>query len=584
MGVNFRLQQKTQGLSAGTQNASVAGKIGITLFFSVFFAMGMLFEVLLVREIVRNITSRSWPKVSCTILESSVADDSSQSSPYHFAVKYQYVYQDKTWQSERYQFQNNNFDDYQSAQKLVNTCPVGAGSVCYVNPKNPAEAILRHSSFVLAFFILIPTVFVLIGGGGIYGTWFYKKKKAPDGTAPRTPKGRINKSGWVLVLFGLVFAAAGSGFSYPLLVRPLWNSRLARSWVQTPCKIISTRVLSHDSDDGTTYSVDILYDYVFKDHAYRSNRYDFIGGSSSGYDGKQAIVNHYRQMNNPVCYVDPGNPSSAVLVRAVTWKNAIGLFPLIFVVVGLAVMIGGIVSMSRRKGQQWWLPKAQSSLEPASPGQSQYPLSYLSGGQDSIILVPQNPPVKKLIILIAIGAFWNGIVSIPVSQIIGGFKTGHPEWFLTLFMIPFEIVGAGLIAGVGYQFLALFNPRFTLNIGPGNLHPGSEGQIGWTARGRAQRIRSLSIKLIAREEATYRKGTNTSTDKKTFFEKELVNTRIVQEITAGRARFSIPQETMHSFESEHNKIAWLIELRGDIARWPDVSQEYHITIYPKAIV
>ena len=61
----------------------------------------------------------------------------------------------------------------------------------------------------LAFFIVIPTIFVLIGSGGIYGTWFYKKKKAPDGTVPRKPKGNLNKSGWGLVLFGLVFFALG---------------------------------------------------------------------------------------------------------------------------------------------------------------------------------------------------------------------------------------------------------------------------------------------------------------------------------------------------------------------------------------
>jgi hypothetical protein len=578
--VNFKFQQKTQDLSAGTQETSVVGKIGISLFFLVFFAMGMLFEVTLVREIARNVVSRGWPEVSCTILESSVRDDSRQSNPYRFAVKYQYIYEGITWQSKQYQFQNTNFDDYQAAQKLVNAYPVGASAVCYVNPKNPAEAILRHTSMVSAFFIIIPTIFVLIGGGGIYGTWFYKKKKVPEGTVPRKPKGNLGKGGWGLVLFGLVFVAAGSGFSYPLLVRPLWNSWHARSWIETPCKVISARVLSydsHDSDSGTTYSIDILYEYVFEDTPYRSNRYDFVGGSSSGCEGKQEIVGRYRNMENPVCYVNPQDPSSAVLVRALTWKNAIGLFPLLFVAVGLAIMIVGIKSRAKRQ----WLPETGGRQQRESGFQKGY--SSAACG-DTIILKPQMPARYKLIGILFFCLFWNGLMSVFVINMISGFRSGRPEWFLVIFLIPFEIVGVGMILAVVYQFLALFNPRFTLTVSPGDLYPGSEGQLSWAVKGRAGRIGSLSMKLIAREEATYRQGKNTCTDKKTFFEKELINTRMLQEIVTGQARFSIPQETMHSFESEHNKIVWLIELHGDIARWPDVSQEYKITILPKAMV
>jgi hypothetical protein len=584
--VNFRFQQKTGDLSTGAQETSVAGKIGITLVFFVFFAMGMLFEVLLIREIARNVISRSWPQVSCTILESSVSDDSSQSSPYRFAVKYQYIYQDKTWQSERYRLQNTNFSDYQAAQKLVNTYPIGAVAICYVNPQNPAEAILRHSSLGLAFFIFLPTVFVLIGGGGIYGTWFSKKKKAPDGTALREPKGGINQSKWILVLFGLVFFAAGAGISYPLLVRPLWNSYLARSWIEMPCKVISARVLSHESHGshgGTTYSIDILYEYVVNDIPHRSNCYDFISGSSSGYNGKQEIVNRYRSMKEPVCYVNPANPSDAVLMRNITWENAIGLFPLIFVAAGLFVMrmgISKIVKSATLPPDQQWLPQAVSKSHSTSDFQHGYDIDF----GDKIILKPQTPTWNKLIGILFFCLFWNGIVSVFVINMISGFRSGRPEWFLVFFLIPFELVGVGTIVAVVYQFLAIFNPQFHLTIQPGNLYPGSEGQISWAVRGRAQRIRSLSIKLIGREEATYRQGKNTGMDKTTFFEKELINTGMLQEITAGQAKVSIPQETMHSFESDNNKIVWLIELRGDITRWPDVSQEYKITIYPKAIV
>lgn len=583
MDVKFRFRQTAQNVSADKKQGSVGGNIGATIFFLVFFMMGMAFEVFLIREIVRNVVSRSWPKVSCTILESSVVDDNNDRKPYRFSVKYQYFYQDIVRQSQRLGFKDGKFSDYQDAQKLADKYPVGSENICFVNPKNPSEAILQHPSLGLACFIVIPTIFVLIGGAGLYGTWFYKEKKAPDGTPARKPKGKIKKSGLGLVLFGFIFFAAGAGISYPLLVRPLWNTWQARSWTQTPCKVISARVQSHDSDDGTTYKVDILYEYVFEDRTYRSSRYDFVGGSSSGRSGKQAIVNQYLQMRDPVCYVNPEDPSIAVLVRSLKWKNAIGLFPLIFVAAGLAVMIAGIsqkVKLAARPADQQWLPESGGRPQ----NQTDYQQGYYTDFGDKIVLKPQMPALYKFLGILIFCLFWNGIVSIFVYHMISGFRSGRPEWCLTLFLIPFELVGIGTIIGVIYQFLALFNPRFELTIEPGNLYPGSDGQLGWTVRGKAGRIRLLTIKLIGREEATYRRGTDTHTDKKTFFEKELIRTEQLMEISDGRARFTIHPDTMHSFEADNNKIIWLIELHGQIARWPDVSQEYKITIRPKATV
>ena len=37
---------------------------------------------------------------------------------------------------------------------------------------------------------------------------------------------------------------------------------------------------------------------------------------------------------------------------------------------------------------------------------------------------------------------------------------------------------------------------------------------------------------------------------------------------------------MHSFEADSNKIIWEIKVEGEIARWPDVSQNFPITVDP----
>ena len=40
---------------------------------------------------------------------------------------------------------------------------------------------------------------------------------------------------------------------------------------------------------------------------------------------------------------------------------------------------------------------------------------------------------------------------------------------------------------------------------------------------------------------------------------------------------------MHSFEADNNKIVWMIKLHADVPRWPDVKQDYKITVCPKPI-
>ena len=77
---------------------------------------------------------------------------------------------------------------------------------------------------------------------------------------------------------------------------------------------------------------------------YRANRYSFMGGSSSGYAGKQAIVSRYPPGAQVICYVDPTDPTQAVLERGFTPIMLLGLLPLLFIAAGLF----GLVSFGAR--------------------------------------------------------------------------------------------------------------------------------------------------------------------------------------------------------------------------------------------
>ena len=156
------------------------------------------------------------------------------------------------------------------------------------------------------------------------------------------------------------------------------------------------------------------------------------------------------------------------------------------------------------------------------------------------------------------------------------------SWFLALFMLPFVAVGIGLIAFAVYQLLAMFNPRPTLELSAGAIPLGGATELRWSFSGQTSRIGEFTVTLRGTEEATYRRGTNTCTDRNTFYEMELYKTSEASEIASGRVGFIVPQDTMHSFEAENNKVLWNLDIHGDIRRWPDVKESFKITVTPTA--
>jgi hypothetical protein len=199
-----------------------------------------------------------------------------------------------------------------------------------------------------------------------------------------------------------------------------------------------------------------------------------------------------------------------------------------------------------------------------------------------VVLKPRHSPIVKFFGAIFIALFWNGIVSVFLVQVVGGFRRGDPSWGLTLFMTPFVIVGLGLLGLIVYQFLAMFNPRPTLELSSASIPLGGAAELGWRLSGRTRRVREFVVTLRGTEEATYRRGTDTRTDTNTFYEMELYKTSNAMEIAAGRVGVVLPQETMHSFEADNNKIVWNLDIRGDIRRWPDVKESFKITVVPAA--
>src|SRR5215471_6873722 len=148
------------------------GKLLISFFFLTFLAFGALFSWFALKQIAQTVRTWSWKTVECSIAQSSVRESASKDADnrkFQFDVSYSYVFGGAEFTSHRYRFNPNSgaFSDYTDAARLTVAYPPGGNSVCYVNPNDPHEAILKRNSLWSLVTILIPLVFVAIGVGGI---------------------------------------------------------------------------------------------------------------------------------------------------------------------------------------------------------------------------------------------------------------------------------------------------------------------------------------------------------------------------------------------------------------------------------
>ncbi len=323
----------------------VAGRILGTFFFMAFFGMGLLFCGLILRDVYQTALTYGWKKTDCVILNSAVREDSRhQDAPYTFAIQFEYSWQGQIHTSDKFALKPRSFTSYSDAQRLVEKYTADTKGQCYLNSADPGVAILRRGSLWVALMILLPLLFVAIGVGGIYAMW-RQPNKSRDGLAPLSPVTAVDTKtvpGKRLpVLFFLFFLIIGGAIFCFTTVRPVFLILAARHWQETPCVILSSRLQSHSDTDGRTYRVDILYAYEFNGREYKSNRYHFMGGSSSGHSGKANIVRQHPPGQKTVCYMNPTDASEAVLERGFTRDMWWGAVPLLFVLIGA----GGIASV-----------------------------------------------------------------------------------------------------------------------------------------------------------------------------------------------------------------------------------------------
>lgn len=588
MGIRFKFGGRSSGRAS--KPASFIGKLFTTTFLSIFVVAGGFFASMMVGELQHGIDQQGWVERPCTVIDSGVSITASSNDPYMPWVEYTYTHGGKTYTSSNVSDDDAATNIYREAQACTIDYPKGGTGKAFINPNKPSESVLSTSGgkslMTIGFLAIWLPLFSGIPLAIIIATWWPKKK---DKAAER----RItkDKSGTIAgVLFGGVFAAAGLGMLIFMTILPLTRTALAQNWNKVSCDIERSEILQSQGDDGPTYRIDILYFYQVNGQRYGCNRYSFASiGSSSGYDGKLKVTQRYPVGQATTCYVDPNDPTHAVLVRGLTLANLWGLFPLPFLTAGLAAMYFSLPGKETSKNA--WHPQRRKRTVKQEQWAEETNID--DNEPRPVILKPTRSRLGKFAGLTFVALFWNGIVSVFIYQVAKGYLNGAPETLLTIFLIPFVIVGLGIIFGAIRQLMMIFAPSVVIELDRRALPIGGSTMLRWHMTGGSGRVKSVTIALVGEESATYTRGTDTATDTDTFFEQYLVgdgeeasedaSTSLAPLINRGDALLQVPQDTMHSFEAENNKIVWKLRVRSKVAGWPDPKDEYRLTVLPMRV-
>ena len=94
-------------------------------------------------------------------------------------------------------------------------------------------------------------------------------------------------------------------------------------------------------------------------------------------------------------------------------------------------------------------------------------------------------------------------------------------------------------------------------------------------------MRRVKVVLEGREEARYRRGTDTHTDSEAFLTLPVVDSAQPFELAeGGSASFTVPADTAPSFQAENNKIVWSLKVHCELPNWPDTDDEYEVVVSP----
>jgi hypothetical protein len=162
-----------------------------------------------------------------------------------------------------------------------------------------------------------------------------------------------NKGVWGQAVIGLALLAVGVGMGY-FSHRTLSRVEAMKSWVRTSARIVSCELLrTRGSKGGYSYEARATYRYAFGGVEHTGSRVSPHAGADNIGDFQrrthEALMRAKDGVEAAECWVNPADPSEAVLVRSL--RPELLAFMQLFVVVfggaGLAIVLAGVAALAQ---------------------------------------------------------------------------------------------------------------------------------------------------------------------------------------------------------------------------------------------
>jgi hypothetical protein len=572
----------------GSQRKGCAGVL-LMLWGFPWFAAGTVFlNVVYLAPLYRTVLAINWHATHCTILSRDVEND-------EVKIVYAYDYAGKEYQSDQYDFNylvDRTKTDKQQTAVLDRYLP-GNQATCYVKPSDPAQAVLNRKfspSILPSFFALI---FMNIGLFAMrYGWGLLRGKKQHREPSPASEIDLRRDSGGVTISSPPLGLFRGFGGWFGGLVSALWilviipltvvvlhaalvDNSLAEQgyWsllILIPCAFVVICMLSalqaaRRRVDLTVRNgvLTVRQSSLFGMHEKQWDAEDLakVRVAPFGNTGVQSPDEH--RADEPwkarlEIVSKDGSSRSYLAHRHESELERI------------AAELRDALALEKQPTSDW-LPTPKVGRE------------HDARREGPVTLRSKAFPVSRFVGYTLFALFWYGFLAFVGRGVLSGFLQGRPDWVSGLKLLPFLLFGLIWIRRAGHSFLALFSPQPTITLSTASPSLGDTVELTWQFSRNASSLQGLEIYLWGEEitRARCSSGGRLHHVSETFAELPVVE--LTTGMESGTAKMRIPDSTMHSFDAEHNEIAWSIEVFADVSFFPDVQLSFPIVVLPQRI-
>jgi hypothetical protein len=125
-------------------------------------AMIYFFFIIPLRRVYR---AGAWLETPCVILSSVVEENQTESGVYSILVTYMYEVAGRSYSSSRYDFSTGATCGFRGKKAVVGRLAPGMRAVCYVNPTDPSNSVIKRGITWDMVFWGVFTVILLISFG-----------------------------------------------------------------------------------------------------------------------------------------------------------------------------------------------------------------------------------------------------------------------------------------------------------------------------------------------------------------------------------------------------------------------------------